>query len=68
MTHLLSVLLAFATASTLVVVLACTADGSKKTPAAPPPNGASGGGSQCGTDADCKGDRVCDHGQCLSPR
>jgi hypothetical protein len=41
----------------------CRPEGAFSSP--PPPNN---GGSSCGSDRDCKGDRVCVQGSCVSPR
>ena len=49
----------------VIVVLACGGA------AAPPPPPAAAGAptpAGCGKDADCKGDRVCSQGQCVTPR
>ncbi len=63
-THLLAMALSLVTVTTLIVIIACGGEA----PPPPPPNAGASGGAQCGKDSDCKGDRVCDHGQCVSPR
>jgi len=45
----------------VIVILACT----KAAPAPAEPTATPAG---CGKDADCKGDRVCSRGQCVTPR
>ncbi len=66
MSHLHAALLATLSAVALYVVLAC--DAPKQPAAAPPPPPPAAQPNQCGRDADCKGDRICDHGQCVTPR
>lgn len=51
---------AVAVVSTLYVVLACA------TPAAPPE--AAPSSVACAKDTDCKGDRICQQGDCITPR
>jgi hypothetical protein len=42
--------------------------GGMTTPAAAPGGPPTAGGGGCSKDTDCKGDRVCDRGQCVTPR
>jgi len=62
-THFVMMALASAATTALIVIIAC---GAKQDTA--PANNTPASAAQCGRDADCKGDRICDHGQCVSPR
>ncbi len=59
-THVWLATSAVAIASTLYVLLACAAT-PQDTTAAPTPAAA------CAKDTDCKGDRICEKGTCVSP-
>ncbi len=63
-THVRVASIVAAAVATLYIVLACGAPAHQ---AVAPSNDPSSS-SQCGKDSDCKGDRICDHGQCVSPR
>ena len=63
-THLLMMALASVATTVLIAILACGGSDKAAAPAANTPEPA----AQCGRDSDCKGDRICDRGQCVSPR
>ena len=66
-THVLTMGLAGITATVLIVILACSGEQRVGAKSSEPANNAPAA-AQCGRDSDCKGDRICDRGQCVSPR
>ena len=60
--HIRAAILAVSAAGILWVVLACE-EHHQAQPSAPAAQSV-----QCGKDSDCKGDRICDRGSCVSPR
>lgn len=64
--------LALAAGAVLVIIFACGGEQKKAaTPAseeaAAPATDGPAAATKCGKDTDCKGDRVCEKGECVSP-
>jgi hypothetical protein len=67
--HLAAAGLAAAAVTSIAVLYACGGEPLPEaaTPATTEPAPAPAGGSACAKDTDCKGDRICDKGQCTAP-
>jgi hypothetical protein len=63
--HAIHAALAITMLATLGLVWACVVEEHRPSAAAPAPTATTA--AECVKDTDCKGDRICDKGQCTSP-